>query len=362
MSVRVYGRVQGRSSHAQVTAGFVSALRTRGMLQGIVPLDLGAISDEVLSEKDELYGRGAAAEHGVFTGALGHVETMLQHASHRRRWVMVAPNSTRIPDGLVREIRRVATDLMAPSAWAADVLRSLFDLPVWVVPHGIDPGFRVDPAAADERLEAYEHGYFNVVHFSTSDRERKGTFELLQAWDLAMRGERLLERSQLILVLDTHAKLRLLDRVADSELTLHRVTLLDRLDASPERMAYALGRAHVVCQPSRGEAFGLVPLEALAIGVPVVLTHCTGHTEYLNPQPAGACLVPHGPLAPIDDVPGAVGPTVSPKDIVESLWAACFAWRQLHELAVASAPEIQQRWAWSRVLGPFITQLIKEAA
>ena len=46
-------------------------------------------------------------------------------------------------------------------------------------------------------------------------------------------------------------------------------------------MASYLGGFDLVCQPSRAEGFGLVPLEARACGVPVAATLCTGHADHM---------------------------------------------------------------------------------
>lgn len=359
MTVRLYGRMQGHSSHAQVTDGFIGVLRQEQLLAGYVPLDLSAISEDVLREKDPDAFLGGAAEHGVFTGALGHVESMIQHAAHRWRWVMVAPNSDRIPEGLVREIRRVATNILAPSSWAAEQLSKIFELPVMVVPHGVDESFKPDEFAATQSATSYDHGYFTVVHFSTSDRERKGTLELLRAWNEVTRSGALSPHSQLVLVLDPHARARLLDRIADDETCgkIPRVTFMDRIDATPRQMAYMLGRAHLICQPSRAEAFGLVPLEALCCGVPIAATVCTGHSQYLDAHTPGLELITHGELAPIDDVPGAVAPAVASEAIREALLSAHQSWKMLHAGALAGAAQMRERWAWSRALAPFVTKL-----
>jgi glycosyltransferase involved in cell wall biosynthesis len=356
--VRLYGRAQGHSSHAQVTAGFSETLRASHLLSGFVALDLAAISTELQRERDALSGLGGAATHGVFTGALGHVESMLQHAAHRQRWVMVAPNSTLIPQGLVREVRRVATTVLTPSDWAADVLRELFDLPVLCVAHGVSRDFAVSAELVEHRTSGYTtSGTFKVLHFSTSDRERKGTLELIRAWQLLMKERRLPEQASLGLVLDYAARARLVERLSDEELRTPHAIFLSRVDLAPKQMAELLGSAHVVCQPSRGEAFGLIPLEALCCGVPVVATACTGHSQYLHDGLLGAQIVAHHALAPIDDVPEAMAPEVRVDDIAQALVLAFERWGALHEDAVLNADALYEQWSWRRQLAPFLAKL-----
>lgn len=363
MSIRLYGRAQGNSSHARVTRGFYDAFKDAGMLSGFVGLDLAAISEEVQQESDELALRGAVAPYGVFTGALGYVEQMMFHAAHRERWVMVAPNSTLIPKLLMREINRVATGLLAPSTWAQGVLEDLFpDLRVVCVPHGVT-ALRGSASAAELELEStrrdYHDGQFRVAHFSTSDRERKGTFELLQAWRALLADRRLPSGAELTLVLDYPARVRLIERMADEELIVPSVKFSDRVDLGPEEMAQFLRHYHLVCQPSRGEAFGLVPLEALCAGVPIAATNCTGHQEYMHNGVHGSVAIETGELAPIDDLEGAMAPSLEPSSIYEALWAAHPYWPALHRAAFDHRAQLSAKWDWRRQLQQFIWMLQK---
>jgi hypothetical protein len=53
-----------------------------------------------------------------------------------------------------------------------------------------------------------------------------------------------------------------------------------RLDPLEERDLYA--NAHCYVQPSRGEGFGLQPLQAIALGRPTILTNAHGHESYAH--------------------------------------------------------------------------------
>lgn len=66
-----------------------------------------------------------------------------------------------------------------------------------------------------------------------------------------------------------------------------------RIDPAEEQALYA--RSHVYLQPSRGEGFGLQPLQAIAQGLPTVLTDAHGHESFAHlGWPVGYDMVPAG--------------------------------------------------------------------
>lgn len=359
-SVRLYGRQLGQGSHVQVTRGFEQALSQFGLLAGVYPLDQDGL-DEVIP--------GAQAPDAVFTGPLNMTGVMTRNTRHERRFTLIAPNSNKLPPTLLQAVVRDSTHLLAPSEWAAGVIRQQLEefafppRPVSVVPHGCHSEFRVLGSAPGHEQAAVDA--FRVLHLSTSDRQRKGTRELLLAWQ-SLAGK-LPPRSELALVLDPLASAALRSYLADQgERLPARVRILDRLDWPAERLCALYGSAHVVCQPSRGEAFSLCPLEATACGVPIVATACTGQAQYLlSPDwvrareqgRSGVVIVEHGPDAPIDDWPGARDPSVEPAAIAAGLLYAYQNWTQLSEQARLFAPSVQATWSWPAQLAPFLQEL-----
>ncbi len=355
-TVRLYGRELGKSSLAVVTAGFRSTLSEAGLSVSSYGVDTDGIDE--YSEPT-----GADARHGVYTGPMSHIPAMFRRGLHEHYWIMLAPNSNLLPRDLVAMLQGYAerhqVHFMAPSQWAAKVVEEHLGSCL-TVPHGVSQR-RVDPARAAERRQAYALGEFRVLHLSTSAQQRKGTYELIQAWKACQEkwqgmGGSALRPGSLVCVLDYAAEGALRERLADEEQPLPPgVTLSPRLDSS---LYSAYMSAHLVCQPSRGEAFGLVPLEALSVGTPILATSCTGHSEYMLPfLPKGALSIDHGNHAPIDDLPGSVAPMFGLGDLVNGILKASKYWLNLEAKALGGMPVIQEQWAWKKVLGPFVERL-----
>lgn len=356
---RIYGRAIGNGSLAVVTRGFERAFKEAEIFAGLYGID-----SEALAVDGEGSMEGSDARHGVFTGPLGAVGKMFEAGRHAHHWVMIAPNSDQLPKNLVLELKRYqekhSLRFLAPSKWASGVVASFLG-ECTTVRHGVMPEFC--PVFAEERQAGFDAGFFRVVHFSTSDRARKGTIELLQSWQ-HLKGYPATRDARLLCVLDYAAKLALEEALSEGAVSgwegiCSTVQLIDRVDFSAENMARLLSSAHVVCQPSRGEGFGLIPLEALCTGTPIVATAAAGHSEYLteeDPLP-GAVVVRSGPMAPIDDLPGSRAPSVNFADLAKALAIARVNWRALHAAAQKNAAPLRVTWSWEASLGPFVAQL-----
>ncbi|HEY0022668.1 MAG TPA: glycosyltransferase family 4 protein [Longimicrobium sp.] len=132
---------------------------------------------------------------------------------------------------------------------------------VRVIPYGVDTAF-LHPAP--ERRP----GPFRVL-FAGQMVQRKGLSDLLEAW----RGLGL-----------AHAELTLVGRGRFDEGVLRAYEGCFRMetDASRTRLRELYQQADVLCVPSLAEGFGLVYLEAMACGTPVIATHNTGAADLVT--------------------------------------------------------------------------------
>lgn len=345
-TVRLYGLTVGYGSFARVTAGMRQGLEHVGAFAGLVPLD-------AFDEED--FYPGWDADVGVYVGPPSQIGILTSRGEHKERWLLLPPNSTWVPRPILARAWPHVTGFLSPSAWGAMVLRTeveKFGRPlgetrkVEVWQHGVDGAFCRDRAVEQRTRTQYFEGQFRVLHMTSTDRERKGTRELLRAWTDLVNAERLGGRPRLAVVLEgsqdafggiVHGRAE------------ETVTWLPRQNLPPAVTADLYRSYHLVCQPSRGEGFGLVPLEALCSGVPVVATDATGHSEYLADHGRGLVRVQTGALAPIDDGPEAEAPSLDADDVARALAAAALRWPDLSTEAQDASMLLQTRWQWWKV-------------
>jgi glycosyltransferase involved in cell wall biosynthesis len=352
-SARVYGVTGTFTSHAAVTRGFVSGLSENAVFGGLFSLNDRDTWD---SDDDSSTPSGATCPVGILTGALSESHQMMHWGKHEHRMAMVAPNSSALPAKLMTVLNQHCTALLGPSGWACDVIRKHTSLPVYKAPHGLDSEFSSAGEPVDLSAPAKSH---HVLHFSTSDRQRKGTFELIQAWAYLKDANKIPSDVRLKLVLNDFVIFQNEKRLVG--LDKWGIDVIRRPcqgnGFAPSQMARVLRNALFVVQPSRGEGFGLQPLSALACGTPIVATDCTGHSEYLNSKSLqdGFVRVRTGPDVEIDDLPGegSVAPELRWEWVADSLGFAFDVLPLLKEAAMDKASSVAEEWSWGRQLESF---------
>lgn len=363
--VRIYGHSRGEHSFPQVTRGMCRALEAAGEFAGFCPIDRDA------DEWEEALGPDAPVSLNI--GAPMGLMQAHRMGSHRSHWLLLAPNSESLPKGLMEALlapsdvlpRGLLTGgLLAPSAWAAAVLRRAAPatMPVVVAPHGVSPEVhKIDREARDAARTSFRLGQFNVLHMTSSETERKGTKLLLRAWKQAKLEGFLPKSAKLFVAMNPQHMSKLRWWCEDLNLGDDDILVSPGLVYDQAGVAGMYGSMHAVCQPSRGEGFGMVPLEALACGVPIIATACTGHAEYLGIRPPGTVIVEHHALAPMDDFPGSMAPIVTQVAIRDALASAFVAWESLAERAEQNAEAIASAWSWENKNVPAIRRMIQEA-
>jgi len=354
--IRLYGLSIGNGSFARVAAGMRGALERMELLAGFVPLD--AYDPETPYD-------GARADLAVYVGIPSNVGIVQNIGWHAKRWMLLPPNSSWVPTEMLEVVRQHVTGLLAPTKWAEGVLQGYavpLGLEVSVWRHGVDEGFQPDEGAYEARRTEYAQGQFRVLHMASTSRERKGTRELIEGWTQAVKANRLGARPTLHLVVEDFSGkyVDAAEMAADGNAELLRTIEwgAPRANMDVQTCASFYQQHHVVAQPSRGEAFGMVPLESRCCGVPIVATNCTGHSASISPGAPGVVVVTTGPDEQIDDGPGARGPSLRPDDVARGLVEAYQSWPELQQAAYDFAPMLARDWSWDRVTKEWLSTYI----
>ncbi len=352
-SVRVYGPERGISSFSGITRGALEGLGELGCLAGFYPTD---------SDLDEEVKRpgGAEADVGLMFGVPNLAPMMNQYARHQLRFCVVAPNSSQVPVQVFRWIKAGKAELLAPSAWAQNVLRDLAPTErVGLLPHGVPSAWASLPPREAKRQVGVG---WSVLHVTSTASDRKSTLACVETWGRLQDAGKLSVGDRLYVLADERSGALLGQMVQGVRLKsgaqVPGVTVWSGRGVPWENWPAFVRQFDLVLQPSRAEGFGLLPLESLCLGVPVCATLCTGHASFLRPADGAVVQVFHGPESDIEDGDGAVAPIVDANAIFQALARArndqALGEDVLRREAMASAKERARAWSWASVLGQWL--------
>jgi glycosyltransferase involved in cell wall biosynthesis len=332
-------------SFKTVTQGMDLAIKHHGKLSGLVPgLDFG----------EEAVYPGVDAPVSVAIGIPGRALKAHVQGAHKHHWLLLAPNSNGVPrdtremlSGKVYSVwegkeRPLLDGFFAPSTWAKQVLEREFpQIPVILWQHGVLPHFQILEAHRTVLRELYAQKQMAFMHMASTKMSRKGTRELLSSWKGLLQA--FPDHRLRLDLLVNPANLMEFSEMVKAE-QARNVLVIPGQGYSDKRLVDGLTRYHGVIQPSRAEGFGLVPLEARACGVPVVVTTGTGHADHCSGP--GVVSLPLYDDAPSDDYFCATAPTIRRADILEGMEKLVLNWEEIEQAAADFAPTIQTEWAW----------------
>lgn len=166
------------------------------------------------------------------------------------------------------EYLNAADEVIVPSKWCADVFKKS-GVNAKVVPLGYDDNiFKFK----ERENKAEEHKPFTFLHYNAFNL-RKGFVELFKAF---------------VKEFDPSEPVRMIFKTTLDHLPLpitkEKYPNIEIITGktSEEELANICKRADAFVFPSRGEGFGMTPLEAMATGLPTIVPNAHGITEYFN--------------------------------------------------------------------------------
>lgn len=173
--------------------------------------------------------------------------------------------SDKIPDDW-KDYLHAADKVLVPSKWCQKIFKKS-GIETEVVPLGYnDHVFKP--------LERKDDGVWTFLHYDAFN-VRKGHFEVLEAFSRAFKPT---DKVRLIMKTTKEVVGIPINQSAypNVETIYGKVPELELMEI--------LKRADVFVFPSRGEGFGITPLEAMATGIPAIVPNAHGISEYFNPK------------------------------------------------------------------------------
>jgi glycosyltransferase involved in cell wall biosynthesis len=252
--------------------------------------------------------------------------------------------------GITASVRR-ANLISVPSQFVADeLLRIEPSVPrarVRVVPYGIGDQFSAVGAGEIERVRAKLRLPARYILFVGTIQPRKGVDVLVEAYRRLVEEQRVPEH--LVLAGDRGWGLDELRDVLQTAPLQHCVHLPGYVSERDLPALYA--GASVFVYPSRVEGFGFPPLEAMAVGIPVIACDTSAVTENLR---GAAELVPVGEVEPLR---AALARVLADADVRAELRdaglrrAQSFTWERTAEATLACYRELAAKRVYTGPAG-----------
>lgn len=196
-------------------------------------------------------------------GLLYHSPYSIMRMETRFRILFTMFESSKIPEDWI-EILKLADMVIVPSKWCSGVFAQS-GIKTRVVPLGYnDKIFRYIPRSIRKPFTFLHYDAFNA---------RKGHFEVFNAFNKAFEGN-----NDVKMIFKTT---RDAVSVPISPSAYPNIEVIYG-DVPQSELRDIMERSDAFVFPSRGEGFGLTPLEAMATGLPTIVPNAHGITEYFD--------------------------------------------------------------------------------
>jgi len=245
--------------------------------------------------------------------------------------------NTKLPEKWVDQCN-ACSGMIAPSKFVKDLfIDNGVKVPILTYLHGVNQEYY-------HWMDRPERETYTFIDFAAPLSLRKGAEYVYKAFAAAFPFEK-----DVRLVLKTTEPFWLWGGIKDPRVKLYHHSM------SIEEMQKLLFNADAMVFPTHGEGFGLPPLQAMATGLPTLVTNWSGCQEYIDDK---YCL-------PIDcdlvDSPhwktGGKWADIKFDDLVEKMrW--CYNNRKTaRSIGQAASEYVAKQWTWEQVTKEFLTEL-----
>ena len=265
------------TGYAQAAKGYIRALHQSGKYDiRLTPLDMSLKRDN--EEEFEFFKPLVEKKKDLTRVQIFHcIPEMQRRFSKAMRVVGVGTFETTDPPKAWVVIFNQNDALIVPSFFDEKVFAAAgVKVPIIRIPHCLDMNaFTIDVEPMFSLTDRF------VFLFLGAWKKRKGYDTLIEAWKRSFTNRdsvKLLIKTDKAVAAQNYVKQNIKQRHAPVEVDGNRYT-------ESQMPSFVRSACCMVC-PSRGEGFGLPALQAMAVGVPVIVTNYSGCQDYANDETA----------------------------------------------------------------------------
>ena len=274
----------------------------------------------------------AKTEHSVLINRSSNFEMTFGHPNHYK---FINPNSykigytawesTEIQPSWTEQLSQI-DELWVPNNFCKDVFSNHFDKPIIVFPHGVDSTFATKKREYDGTLKFLHIGFPAL---------RKNANDVIEAFLDLYKGRE-----------DVTLTIKAYENCAVPGLDEPNINIIAKTTSYAE-LVEIMHNHDVLLYPSWGEGFGLIPLQALATGMPVVVTDGWCDYDYFAPDLVVKSELRYSPWQNIHP-----GKMFKPdyEDLKEKMLYAEKNIEMLLKRHFHSAKDVHEEWSWERLV------------
>lgn len=203
-----------------------------------------------------------------------HIPPAIQHVNSRVKVLYTMLEGDTVPDSWYQYLQQ-ATHILVPTQFVKETFkRAGFDSTV--IPLGYDP----DVFKYDEKIQRKETNKpYTFLHYEAF-QDRKGWEDLLNAWNISGLAEEEFDAKLVLKTIKSYKEVY--ERLQSERIELPYNVKVITGEVPHESISHILASSDCFVFPSRGEGFSLPPIEAMATGLPTIISAGHSHLDYYN--------------------------------------------------------------------------------